>query len=62
MDHVFIGRRCVHCDTDDHSLPEPGDTLAAWQKPCPVTGEDRQTVWSFDSADTRPRDWWGNPE
>ncbi len=45
--HQFCAGRCLHCGTDDHSLPEPGETLAAWEKPCPVPFEDRQTVWTF---------------
>lgn len=45
--HVFSGGRCLHCRTDDHSLPEDGEEFASWELPCPVDGEDRQSVWSF---------------
>lgn len=48
--HVFNAGRCLHCGTDDHSLPEPGEELASWQLPCPVAPEDRQTVWSFGAG------------
>lgn len=47
--HVFIAGRCVHCDTDNHSLPERGEELADWQKPCPVPFEERQTRWIFET-------------
>lgn len=45
--HVFCAGRCLHCGTDDHSLPGPGEDRADWEKPCPVDGEDRQSSWSF---------------
>lgn len=45
--HVFSAGRCLHCGTDDHSLPEEGEALADWEKPCPVDGSERQGSWSF---------------
>lgn len=53
--HVHIAGRCIHCGVDDHSLPEEGETLADWEKPCPVAYEDRQTEWTFDGTE----DVWG---
>lgn len=47
MDHVYIAGRCTHCGCDNHSLPDRGEDLAEWEKPCPVTGPERKTVWSF---------------
>lgn len=46
-DHVFIAGRCTHCGCDDHSLPDVGEDLAEWEKPCPVVGPERKTAWSF---------------
>lgn len=51
--HVFSAGRCLHCGTDDHSLPEEGEEFASWELPCPVDGEDRQSVWSF-GPDSNP--------
>lgn len=45
--HVFSRGRCLHCGTDDHSLPEAGEEFASWELACPVDGEDRKSVWSF---------------
>ena len=46
-DHVFLDSHCFHCGCDQHSVPNAGETLSDWEKPCPIVGEDRQTVWSF---------------
>ena len=46
--HIFLAGRCVHCGTDDHSLPNPGETLAPWEQSCPVTGPARHSVYTVD--------------
>lgn len=47
--HSFFAGRCIHCDCDNHSLPERGETLTAYEKPCPVgyDSPERTSSWSF---------------
>jgi len=50
--HVFTAGRCLHCGTDDHSLPLPGEGLARWEMPCSVDGPERIGAWSFGPEGT----------